>query len=99
MSAARKVSTPLDPGVKLVAEGRPLGPELSKLYPLIVGKLTFLQICSRPDITYAANQLARFMRNPTVENWQSLMHVLRYLFHTKDVGIVYGTGTGLQTYH
>jgi Reverse transcriptase (RNA-dependent DNA polymerase) len=97
MSAARKVTSPLDPGVKLLDTGRDL--DTSKHpYETVLGKLLYLSICTRPDIVYAVNQLARYSAKPTLEHWQSLIHVCRYIFHSRNLGITYGRKKGLRVY-
>ena len=80
MTAARKVTTPLDPGTRFTKDGEPLD---SKKYPyaVILGKLLYMSICTRPDLAYAVNVLTRFMQCPTMSRWHGLMHVCRYLFH------------------
>ena len=44
------------------------------------------------------DQLTRFSKKPTLEHWQSLMHVCRYIFHTRELGITFGKDTGLKLY-
>jgi len=96
MKAAKKVSVPMDPSVKYIQAGTALPP--GNDYATILGKLIFLSVCTRPDISYAVNVLARFMQNPTDLHWKGLMQVCRYLFHTMDLGIVYGREAGLHMY-
>jgi hypothetical protein len=97
MQSARKVTTPLDPSVKYVQEGEPLD---TRTYPYntVLGKLLFISVCTRPDIAHAVNVLTRFMQKPTMMHWKGLMHVCRYLYHSKDWGITYGAGQGIVSY-
>ena len=44
---------------------------------------------TRPDITYAVNQCARYSSNPQPEHWTAVMRVLRYLKGTAEFGLHY----------
>ena len=61
-------------------------------YRSIVGTVRFLESCTRPDISFAANYLSRRMEGPCVQDWEAAKHVLRYLKGTAGVGIVYKKG-------
>jgi Reverse transcriptase (RNA-dependent DNA polymerase)/GAG-pre-integrase domain len=97
MTAARKVTTPLDPGTRFTKDGQPLD-NTKHPYAVVLGKLLYISICTRPDMAYSVNVLARFLQCPTMSHWNGLMHVCRYLFHTQTWGIVYGTGSGVVSY-
>lgn len=49
----------------------------------------YLSVNSRPDITYAVGNLARYSSHPTNKHWKALKRVLRYLRGTYDYGILY----------
>jgi hypothetical protein len=87
----RPVSTPLKPGVKLTNvtahEGTP--PELAS-YAAMVGSMLYLAGTTRPDLSYAASALSRFMGNPTVELLDHARHVCRYLAGTAHLQLVLG---------
>jgi hypothetical protein len=51
--------------------------------------LTYLQCNTRPEISMATHQLARFCQDPRLGHEQATTHLGRYLAHTKDRGIVY----------
>lgn len=53
------------------------------------GSLQYLVTCTRPDIAYATNYLARFNSRPNRAAWIALKRVLRYLKGTKSQGIIY----------
>ena len=63
-----------------------------QLYQAITGSLMFLSQCTRYDITYAVNQLARAMRKPSKLHMTSAKHLLRYLIGDMDLAITYKTG-------
>ena len=50
----------------------------------------YLAIGTRPDIAYAVNKLAQFTTNPRQRHWTAVKRVLRYLKHTRTLGLVYG---------
>ncbi len=60
------------------------------LYSESVGMLLYISCCTRPDISYATNVLARYMTKPTERHFELLKGVVRYLAGTVDTGIVYG---------
>jgi hypothetical protein len=58
-------------------------------YRRVIGKLNYLEKCSRPDISCAVHQAARFVGNPKVEHGKALKWLGRYLAGTSDKGIIY----------
>ncbi|EER28295.1 copia-like retrotransposon family protein [Coccidioides posadasii C735 delta SOWgp] len=54
-----------------------------------LGSLQFLVTCTRPDIAFAVNYLARFNSRPNRESWAAFKQILRYLKGTKSKGIVF----------
>lgn len=57
-------------------------------YRSVVGALQYLTI-TRPDISYAVNQVRQFMHQPTTTHWTAVKRILRYLKHTFDHGLFY----------
>ncbi|PLW11695.1 hypothetical protein PCANC_18476 [Puccinia coronata f. sp. avenae] len=55
-----------------------------KEYLSIVGSLSYVSSGSRPDITFAVNFLARFLKSPDHNHWKALNHLLNYLAATRD---------------
>ncbi|CAM8977362.1 unnamed protein product [Rhodiola kirilowii] len=58
-----------------------------------IGALMYLANCTRPDIAFAVNLLARFSSAPTKRHWNGIKHVLRYLQGTIDLGLFYHNNT------
>ena len=58
-------------------------------YKELLGALLWLSQGSRPDITYAVSQCAKFAQKPKMAHWWALKRFLRYLKGTKDFGIYY----------
>lgn len=70
------------------------------LYRQIVGSAIYLASNTRPDISYAVGQLARFMASPAEMHIQHAKQLLRYLNGTRTIGITYSNRLkeGLHTY-
>jgi hypothetical protein len=49
---------------------------------------------TRPDIGFAVQKLSRKLQEPDAGDWVAGKRVLRYLAGTKELGLVYGKGTG-----
>ena len=58
-------------------------------YASVVGMLQYLQAHSRPDITFAVSQCARFVHSPRRSHEKALERIGRYLKGTSDKGLVY----------
>ena len=46
-------------------------------------------VCTRPDISFAVCNAARFMHDPSVGHWESVRRIFRYLRGTINKGIVF----------
>jgi hypothetical protein len=97
MEHCNPVATPL-PNTRLTSDMCPQSDEeraaVSSLpYCAIVGKCMYLSTCTRPDITYAIRELARFMSNFGQRHFDAAKHLLRYLQGTRSRGIIYGDST------
>ncbi|RVW93168.1 Retrovirus-related Pol polyprotein from transposon TNT 1-94 [Vitis vinifera] len=64
-----------------------LGPEVP--YLSAIGALMYLANCTRPDIAFSVNLLARYSSSPTRRHWNGIKHILRYLRGTTDMGLFY----------
>ena len=58
-------------------------------YKELLGALLWLSQGTRPDITYAVSQCAKFAQKPRMAHWWALKRILRYLKGTMDYGIHY----------
>ena len=79
-------------------DGKPMCETWS--YRSIIGMLLYLSTNTRPDITFAVSQVARFSHAPKQSHATAVKMILRYLKRTADFGmIVKPTGTlDLDTY-
>ncbi|GFV31479.1 retrovirus-related Pol polyprotein from transposon TNT 1-94 [Trichonephila clavipes] len=53
-------------------------------YRNLIGSLSFIAICTRPDIMYAVNVLSQFQANPGIKHWNCLLRLLGYLKYTQE---------------
>ena len=92
MQDSNPTSTPVDVNSKLQPAKDTDEPLNQTKYQSAVGSLMYLAVSTRPDISYAVNNLARFNSNPQKEHWTALKRVLRYLNGTINHGLLYKQG-------
>lgn len=66
-----------------------------EIYRRIVGKLLCLNL-TRPDISFAVQQLSQFLQEPAQTHFDAALHVLKYLKGTLNVGLFYKANIPLQ---
>ncbi|CAL1383778.1 unnamed protein product [Linum trigynum] len=74
---SKKVSTPMDYKTHLSSECETPYPD-PEFYRTLVGKLIYLTT-TRPDISYATQQVSHFMSNPSIQHFKAVQRILRYL--------------------
>ena len=57
-------------------------------YRSIIGKLNYLAMNTRPDISFAVHQCAKFCQDPKLLHEKAVKYIGRYLYKTKDKGII-----------
>ena len=67
----------------------PLEHDDTTVYRQIVGSTIYLANCTRPDISYAVGQLARFIAIPAESHYRLSKQLLRYLNGSRTTGITY----------
>jgi hypothetical protein len=90
MTDAKPAATPLPPKAVL----RVCNDENERLsvkcpFRAIVGSLLYVSTWTRPDISFAVSQVARFQQSPSNHHWHCAKHILRYLKGTRDLGLSY----------
>jgi len=89
MQDCKPVSTPADPGAKLMKSSKSEDSLDLQRYQSAIGALLYLSVSTRPDIAYSVSTLAKFSSNPCKQHWTALKRVMRYLKGTANYGIVY----------
>ena len=90
---SKATSTPAVPSIKLCLNGikgetqSPLLPEAKK-YRSLVGGLMYALI-TRPDIATAVSSCARYLAQPRQAHLEAAQRILRYLYHTRSISLVY----------
>ena len=69
-------------------------------YQSLIGSLLYVQIGTRPDISFAVSRLAQYAANPSPQHLQLAQYVLSYLVGTVNKKLVYdgADGDGLHGY-
>ena len=83
----RSLEADKDPFWPKEEEEEVFGPEVP--YLSAIGALMYLANCTRPDIAFAVNLLARYSSTPTRRHWVGVKTILRYLQGTQDLGLWY----------
>lgn len=84
---AHAAATPFPSGVNLTGEG--LIPLVDgDKYRCVVGQLLYLNL-TRPDLSYATQQLSQFVGAPCTIHWDCVVHVLRYLKGCPSLGLFF----------
>ena len=94
-------STPLSTGLRISIDNCPISNEeetemANVPYREALGAIMWLQVATRPDLSYAVNILSRFAHNPGKEHWKMLKHVLSYIKGTLNYGLMYKGGGSLN---
>ncbi|XP_056687829.1 uncharacterized mitochondrial protein AtMg00810-like [Spinacia oleracea] len=85
MASCKPFPTPVDTKAKLSAStGSPT--DDPSLHRSLAGALQYLTF-TRPDISYAVQQICLFMHDPRHEHMNALKHVIRYIQGTIDLGL------------
>ncbi|XP_021975221.1 uncharacterized mitochondrial protein AtMg00810-like [Helianthus annuus] len=91
MHSCKPVATPVDTKSKLSATSSPIF-EDSTLYRSLVGALQYLTF-TRPDISYAVQQVCMHMHAPRIDHWNALKRIMRYLQGTSSLVLTLGSFT------
>lgn len=89
MDQSKSITTPVNTNLKLkkATEESDLADEV--LYQSAVGSLLYLSTRTRPDISYAVGNVARFCSKPTKDHWMAVKRIFRYLRGTTHLGLLY----------
>ena len=102
MADANPHPTPLPAGadVHLVKNTAQATQADIKHYQSLIGSLLYVQIGTRPDISFAVSRLAQYAANPTPQHLCLANYVMSYLLGTVDKCLCYdgANGAGLHGY-
>ena len=73
-----------------------LGPQVP--YLIAIGALMYLANCTRPNIVFSINLLARYSSAPTQRHWNDNKHILRYFKGTTDMSLFYSNESKQQLF-
>ena len=66
-------------------------------YREAVGSLIYLMIGSRLDIAYSVSNVSRYMEKPSIEHWNAVKQIFRYIKGSSDICIRYGNSSSSST--
>ncbi|KAG7556913.1 Integrase catalytic core [Arabidopsis suecica] len=94
---AKPVDTPLEQGYKVNRKGEKDDTpyHCPEQYRRLVGKLIYLTY-TRPDLSFAVNQVAQHMQTPTVYHWGLVERILRYIKGSPGKGIWMGRNSSTE---
>jgi hypothetical protein len=92
MEGCRHAFVPLTAGIKLSEEMCPKTPEERKNmenvpYASALGSLMYAMLFTRPDLCFVVGLLSRYQKNPGIEHWKQIKHVLSYVKATLDYSL------------
>ena len=100
--------TPLPPGTEVMIDecpdlDTPEGKEEARImkekhYRGRIGELQWIARSSRPDISAAVGKLSTVAHNPGLTHWDQTSYLVRYLHHTRNLGIIYCRGKSEYPY-
>ncbi|XP_050915416.1 uncharacterized mitochondrial protein AtMg00810-like [Lathyrus oleraceus] len=94
LESANPVDTPLEVNVKYHHDDGDLLPD-PLLYRQLVGSLNYLTI-TRPDISFAVQQVSQFMHSPRHLHLAAVRRIIRYLKGTSHRRLFFSVGISLQ---
>ena len=93
MSDAKGANTPMDAKVTI---GRGSGERVKVPYQNVIGCLMYLSLCTRPDIAHVTNVLSQFNCEHTIDHWNHVKRVLRYLKSTSNYKLCFQKDSNLN---
>lgn len=92
----RPVYIPLEPGNPLSWADSPTTEderqEMKNIpYRELIGSLSYISQCTRPDVALTVSKLAQFSSNPGKRHWAEAKRTLRYLASTKKYHLHYSS--------
>ncbi|MBW0591453.1 hypothetical protein O181_131168 [Austropuccinia psidii MF-1] len=82
MSDCKTVATPMVANSRVLAasdDDHQQFLSLNKNYRQAIGKISYLQVATRPDLAFVTSQLSQFLEKPGYSHWIAFKHLLQYL--------------------
>lgn len=67
-------------------------------YRRAIGSLLYLEVCTRPDIMFTVNRATKKNGCPTLEDWDNVLRIFRYLRGTIKCGLKFSRERTLRVY-
>ncbi|MBW0519087.1 hypothetical protein O181_058802 [Austropuccinia psidii MF-1] len=93
MMDCKPVSTPMIPNSRLQEASdkeKQAFKELKINYRQAIGRISYLQVATRGDLSFTTSQLSQFLENPGIKHWLAFKHLLRYLEGTISLALTLG---------
>ena len=87
MQDCKSRETPCEPKLEYTEDAEKM--QEPRKYREAVGSLIYLSTCTRPDISFVVSKLSQHFAEPTVEHWNTVKHVFRYLKGTTEQGLFF----------
>lgn len=87
MEECRPTKTPMDQGTILYKAAADDELAAHMPYRQAVGALLYLSRITRPDISYAVNQVSAHASNPSITHWNAVKRILRYVSATRATAL------------
>ncbi|MBW0509144.1 hypothetical protein O181_048859 [Austropuccinia psidii MF-1] len=102
MMDCKPVPTPMVPNSRLQEaseEENHAFKELKINYRKAIGKIRYLQVATRGDLSFTTSQLSQFLESPGIKHLQAFKRLLRYLIGTISLALTLGGNSlSLQTF-
>lgn len=89
MTDANSVSTPADSSTQLTKPTN-VNPTINAPYRQALGALMYLQLATRPDITFALNKCSQFATNFNETHWTAVKRIIHYIKGTSTYALTLG---------
>ena len=95
MDQSNSTETPMDVSCRLLKSEADDESCSKEMYQSAVGSLLYLSTRTRPDISFAVGNVARFNAQPNSTHWSAVKRILRYIKGTTNLGLLYVKGDGV----
>ncbi|MBW0551573.1 hypothetical protein O181_091288 [Austropuccinia psidii MF-1] len=92
MSNCKSVATHLPPGEHRSPATNEEASSFASLgisFQSAIGSIDYLSTATCPDLSFSISSLSQFLKRPGLPHWKAFLHVLRYLWGTTSLGLIY----------